>query len=500
MLPGKPAPLIEYTESTAKWQAVRLEILKAIRDRTLEIASRPVTPPTRPATAAGDVSPESPPSAIATPPAAPSSSAAEQAPQPPPAAKAVAKAPAEVLTESGWAAEKAPADAGQVAPHGEHTADPIDDRENQPVGKIQTEETKVPAKKVGEWLVRAGGVVRRKKTLAVGIGLGLLGIAGIIALVVSKELERSRWAIYGPDAPPPAIAPFDAQKAKEHQAGWAKHLGVPVEITNAIGMKLVFIPPGEFEMGSPDSEKDYEFKGAGNCETPQHRVRVTKPFYLGMYDVTQEEYQQVMGSNPSAFPKTNKMGEDRQASQAAKRFPVEQMSWNEAVEFCRKLSEMPEEKAAGRTYGLPSEAQWEYACRAGSAARSYFTEAPAANALTRPAAGFGLDEYAWYEGNSGLQTHPVGQKRPNAWGLYDMYGNVEEWCADWYDDKYYASSPTDDPTGPATGSNRVVRGSSWFSIGICCRSARRFSSPPGVGSFCRGLRVCYVVRVKGQLR
>ena len=158
------------------------------------------------------------------------------------------------------------------------------------------------------------------------------------------------------------------------QEAWAKYLSVPVEITNSIGMKLVLIPPGEFEMGSPKELIEEELKAHGDDqwykdhlpgEGPQHRVRITKPFYLGATDVTQEEYQRVMGNNPSEFSATGN-GKDKVAGQDTKRFPVEKVSWDDAVEFCRRLSEMPEEKAAGRTYRLPSEAQWEYACRAGA--------------------------------------------------------------------------------------------------------------------------------------
>ena len=185
--------------------------------------------------------------------------------------------------------------------------------------------------------------------------------------------------------PPLAIAPFDAEQARTFQERWARQLGVPVEITNSIGMKLVLIPPGEFMMGSPKELIEEELKAHGDDqgsasgtrsglpgEGPQHRVRITKPFYLGRYLVTQEEYQRVVGNNPSEFSATGQH-KDQVAGQDTKRFPVENVSWDDAVEFCRKLSEMPEEKAAGRTYRLPSEAQWEYACRAGSTGRYSFS-------------------------------------------------------------------------------------------------------------------------------
>jgi formylglycine-generating enzyme required for sulfatase activity len=297
-----------------------------------------------------------------------------------------------------------------------------------------------------------------------------------------------KWQL-PPGAPPPAVAPFDEKKAKEHQQAWAKHLGVPVAMTNSIGMKLVFIPPGEFEMGSPKELIEEELKAQGDDpwykehlpgEGPQHRVRITKPFYLGVYEVTQEEYQRVMGKNPSEFSATGK-GKDEVSGRDTKRFPLENVSWDDAVEFCRKLSERPEEKAAGRTCRLPSEAQWEYACRAGSTTRYCFGDQES-----------GLDELAWYGVNSGGATHPVGEKKPNAWGLYDMHGNVWEWCQDWYDKDYHDNSPTDDPSGPPGGSGRVIRGGGWHYPACFCRSANRGHLHPVIGDNYMGFRASLV--------
>jgi len=203
-------------------------------------------------------------------------------------------------------------------------------------------------------------------------------------------------------------------------------------ITNSIGMKMVLIPAGEFLMGSPDSDPD----GQDN-EKPQHLVRITRPFYLGLYPVTQAEYERVMGANPSRFT-----GDPHR--------PVEMVSWHDAQEFCLKLSALPEEKAAGHVYRLPTEAEWEYACRAGSTTRYCFGD----SAET-------LGDYAWSTKNSQLTTHPVGEKKPNAWGLHDMHGNVCEWCADWYGKEYYSQSPPSDPSGPSSGASRVLRGGSW---------------------------------------
>jgi formylglycine-generating enzyme required for sulfatase activity len=165
-----------------------------------------------------------------------------------------------------------------------------------------------------------------------------------------------------------------------------------------------------------------------------HEVTLTKPFKMGVHEVTQAQYEQVMGVNPSYFKAANN--------------PVEMVSWEDAVEFCRKLSELPAEKAAGNVYRLPTEAEWEYARRAGTTTiYSYGDEQSE------------FEEYAWYRENSDNKTHPVGSKQPNAWGLYDMHGNVWEWCHDWHVD--YPSGTAADPTGAERGLMRVIRGGSW---------------------------------------
>jgi formylglycine-generating enzyme required for sulfatase activity len=265
------------------------------------------------------------------------------------------------------------------------------------------------------------------------------------------------------DAPAPAIAPFDAAKAKEHQAAWAKHLGVPVEMTNSIGMKFVLIPPGEFDMGSTEEEvaKLLEEAKATNQpswylehlppEAPKHRVRITKPFYLGLYEVTQAQHERVTGANSRQFK------DDATC-------PVVNVSWNDATAFCQWLSEKED-----KNYHLPSEAQWDYACRAGTTTKWYSGDDEGA-----------LKEHAWYRFNSEDKSHPVGQKSPNAWGLYDMHGNVWEWCQDWFGDQYYATAPMDDPPGASGGLNRVNRGGSWSNFASDCRaSCRRKHDPDG---------------------
>ena len=207
-------------------------------------------------------------------------------------------------------------------------------------------------------------------------------------------------------------------------------------------------------------------------EHPQHRVRLTKPFYLGVHEVTQEQYERVMKADASKISDIEIKGP---------RYPVTRVTWDDAIEFCHKLLSLPEEQAAGRTYRLPTEAEWEYACRAGSTTRHSY-----------PDYAGDLTDYEWYERNSSGTIHCVGEKRPNAWGLFDMRGNACEWCEDWYGGDYYAKSPVDDPPGPVTGSDRVRRGGSWVSSAMHCRSAYRKSLQPDGRGLDWGFRVASV--------
>jgi formylglycine-generating enzyme required for sulfatase activity len=247
-------------------------------------------------------------------------------------------------------------------------------------------------------------------------------------LLDSSGAAQAAWPpdspVGRPGAPPAAIAPFDEKKAKEHQEAWAKHLGVPVEVTNSIGMKFVLIPPGEFTMGSPEGELQSDTR-------PRHRVRISKAFYLGKHLVTQEQWQAIVSQNPSNF-----QGPEN---------PVENVSWDDCHYFLDRLNKRFAEKD-GKCC-LPTEAQWEYACRAGTTTRYYCGDSD-----------LGLADYAWYSDNSDRKPHPVGLRKPSAWGLYDMQGNVWEWCEDWYEDGYYAKSPLVDPPGPSSGAIRVMRG------------------------------------------
>ena len=225
-------------------------------------------------------------------------------------------------------------------------------------------------------------------------------------------------------------------------------------IKNSIGMELKLLPAGTFMMGS---------NFGWETEQPVHKVTLSQNFYIGVHEVTQEQWIKVMGKNPSYFK--------------GPRNAVEQVSWSDAVEFCLKLSALPEERAAGRFYQLPTEAQWEYACRAGTPTKYSFGDD-----ATK------LGDYAWHGGNSGSKTHPVGQKKPNAWGLYDMHGNVNELCSDWH--AKYPSGNSADPTGPISGSGRVRRGGSWASPAADCRSAYRFLDSPSRRYNRIGFRVC----------
>ena len=250
-------------------------------------------------------------------------------------------------------------------------------------------------------------------------------------------------------------------------------------ITNSIGMKLAPIPAVEFLMGSPDSDEE-----AFDDEKPQHQVKITKPYYMGVYEVTQEEYRKVMGKAPSFFSKRGggkKLVEGLDTS----RFPVEKVMWNQVVEFCDKLSSLPAEKAAGRVYKLPTEAEWEYACRAGTTTTYHLGDS-----LSSAQANFNgnLPSEGAVKGPFLARTTVVGSYKPNALGLFDMHGNVCEWCADPYNENYYQKSPPADPKG-ASGHGMVYRGGSWGDDAFGCRSACRESSIKPYRYRTRGFRV-----------
>jgi formylglycine-generating enzyme required for sulfatase activity len=230
---------------------------------------------------------------------------------------------------------------------------------------------------------------------------------------------------------------------------------MPETLTNSIGLELVLLPAGTFLMGGdPVAEQ------ADENETPRHPVTFASPFYMGRFTVTQAQWEAVMGTNPSGFP-----GRDR---------PVESVSHGEAGGFIQRLNRLE----GTRAYRLPTEAEWEYAARAGSTAAYGFGSATAR-----------LGAFAWYARNAGQATHPVGQLAPNAWGLHDLHGNVHEWCADWFDRNYYSASPSRHPPGPRTGLARALRGGDWGSEDWYCRCASRSLSSPERRSPRVGFRV-----------
>jgi formylglycine-generating enzyme required for sulfatase activity len=277
-------------------------------------------------------------------------------------------------------------------------------------------------------------------------------------------------------------------------------------VTNSIGMKLALIPPGEFMMGSDASDpnaQDDEFvdKAAGRLE--KHRVRITRPFYLGVTEVTRGQFRQFAddtGYKTDAEKEGNEFTWRDPHFEQTDEHPVVYVSWNDAVGFCEWLS-----RKDGKTYRLPTEAEWEYACRAGTTtwysfgddpeglaavgnvldatAREKSSDFPDINVLnTSPIAA--SDGYVY--------TAPVGRFRPNAWGLFDMHGNVWEYCTDWYGAQYYKQSPLDDPPGPGGATARVARGGAWRYGPREARLARRGGQPPGIRDWNVGFRLALV--------
>ena len=237
---------------------------------------------------------------------------------------------------------------------------------------------------------------------------------------------------------------------------------LPKQITTAVGIDMVLIPGGTFQMGSDKGKDD---------EKPVHSVTVGS-FYMDKHEVTQESYEQMTGTNPSKFP-------------GGKR-PVEQVSWFDCIKYCNARSEKEGLKPcydvtsglcdfAADGYRLPTEAEWEYACRAGTSTAFSFGDSEAK-----------LKVFAWFRANASDTSHDVGMKKANPFGLYDIHGNVAEWCHDVYREDYYAGSPDTDPRGPVQGDNRVLRGGAWNSRGKTCRSARRLNNAAAVTDICLG--------------
>jgi formylglycine-generating enzyme required for sulfatase activity len=247
-------------------------------------------------------------------------------------------------------------------------------------------------------------------------------------------------------------------------------------------MKFVLIPPGKFLMGmSDEGREDYvrnipDFPretclGWVANESPQHEVWITRAFYLGACPVTQAQFEEVMGQSPSRF-RAGGPEASRARGLDTSDFPVDSVTWHDAVAFCARLSELPEEKKAGRTYRLPTEAEWEYACRAGTTTAFHFGAS-----LSSKQANFD-GNYPYGGARKGRYLNRpslVGSYPPNAFGLFDMHGNINEWVSDWYGARYYARSPRRDPKGPKKGTRRIIRGGSHSHRGANARSGTRIA-------------------------
>jgi len=334
-----------------------------------------------------------------------------------------------------------------------------------------------------------------------------IGLEPAAAKVISTETPSATdWQGWPADAPPPAIAPFNAEQAKAYQQAWANHIGVPVTLENSLGMQFRLIPAGEFMMGSTQEEIDQLIAEARKKkhpdwfikeiprEGPQHKVTLTKPFSLCTHPVTRGQFRQFVEATGYATDaeEDGKGGYGRKGEQWVQStvylwntklgfeteqtddHPVVNVSWNDAVAFCEWLSQK-----SGGTYRLPTEAEWEFACRAGNPGAYCF-----GNDESR------LSDYAWYGSHGGLGTKPVGQKLPNAFGLFDMHGNVWEWCRDEF--AVYDESPAINPVGVNRFQLRVARGGAYSTQPSAVRSARRSDGTPTTRYIANGFRVALV--------
>ena len=369
--------------------------------------------------------------------------------------------------------------------------------------------------------VTKGGFETHTKTFTIKSGGKEVFNVNLVPLVAAKaqrakvkptrQRDAAAWtAILPADAPAAAMAPFDATQGKKHQQTWADYLGLSVEqavdLGDGVKLTLVLIPPGEFLMGSTAEEqarfleeaqaaKDQWAIGRIPSEGPQHRVRITRPFGLGRHEVTRGQFRRFV-EETGYKTEAEQDGKGGWGSVDGKgvedpRFvwsadlgfpqtddhPVVNVSSNDATAFCQWLS-----KKQGVKYDLPTEAQWEYACRAGTTTFWHCGDSDTT-----------LQAYVWFDVNSSGKTHPAGQLKPNAWALYDMHGNVWEWCADRYAANYYAQSPPNDPSGPTTGSHRVRRGGSWVRHAGYCRSAIRLDISPDYRHDDLGFRLASVL-------
>lgn len=291
------------------------------------------------------------------------------------------------------------------------------------------------------------------------IGGGVLVALMVVAWFVTRIVSRNNGSL-GPEITPPvtpSLGTTPPSKPASPPVSPPSETTLPSIWRNSLGMEFALMRAGTFRMGSTNGDSD---------EKPVHEVTISQPFYLSKYEVTQGQWEKVTGTNPSRFT-----GDSTR--------PVERVSWEDVQQFIEKLN--ARERETGVTYRLPTEAEWEYAARAGTTMAYSFGDDASQ-----------LGAYAWYNENSSQTTHPVGQKQPNPWGLYDMHGNVWEWVHDWYDT--YSAEAVTDPQGPDTGSARVVRGGGWFNDAGGCRSAYRLNAGPGFRYVYLGFRLLRQVR------
>ncbi|MFO7975460.1 MAG: formylglycine-generating enzyme family protein [Candidatus Hydrogenedentota bacterium] len=302
-------------------------------------------------------------------------------------------------------------------------------------------------KKLEEYVEKPPTKGRRALFGPLKIGIGIMAFLALCALPLVLLFATT-------DINPPKPEGDETEGAKTTAVTWLEgaYAGdtVTVDLGDGVTMDMVWCEEGTFEMGDESGHPD---------EQPVHEVRITEGFWLGRYEVTQAQWKAVTGHNPAKFVQSD--------------HPVESVSWIDCQTFLKKL-----EAEVGGEFRLPTEAEWEYACRAGSTSTYCFGN------LAEE-----LQEYAWYAENSDGHTHPVGTKAANAWRFHDMHGNVAEWCQDWYDREFYSQSPVENPCNTDTGNHRTMRGGSWLHIVGNCRSASRLNGRPPDASHNVGLRV-----------
>ncbi len=344
-------------------------------------------------------------------------------------------------------------------------------------------------------------------------------------VMATNTTTQSPAQVIDEGLPKPLVAPFDAKQAKAGQAVWAKYLGTTVETTNSVGMRMTLIPPGEFLMGSTPEQVAWCRKSGEDDkmqpndpyfvritdETPQHKVTISQPFLMGSTEVTVAQFSKfVQASKYETEAEKYGFGNsgDKTIEKAAEvnkginwKNPgyaitddtaVTQITWNDACACCTWLSEQEQRRpwyrpdgkggwliaAHADGYRLPTEAEWEYACRAGTTTQYSFGDDKAQ-----------LDQYGWFNKNAGGKVQPVALKRPSPFGLFDIHGNVQEWCQNWYDGKWHDTTSPSDPTGPSSGSVRVIRGGGWRDSPSLCRSAsRHFGGTPSSRNLNNGFR------------